>query len=73
MIPGRGGLFEAESEDLYLGLTLLERTMARQRSSMRWLHKGDANTNFFQLHVNQRRQRNHIGTSEVEGATLVEE
>jgi hypothetical protein len=24
----------------YLGLTSLERTMARQRSSMRWLHEG---------------------------------
>jgi hypothetical protein len=57
----------------YLGLTSLERTMVRQRSSMRWLHEGDANTKFFQLHANQRRQRNHIGMLEVDGATLVTE
>jgi hypothetical protein len=31
----------------YLGLTSLERTMARQRSSMRWLYEGNANTKFF--------------------------
>jgi hypothetical protein len=30
----------------YLGLTSLERTMARQRSSMRWLYEGNANTKF---------------------------
>jgi hypothetical protein len=57
----------------YLGLTSLERTMARQRSSMQWLHEGDANTKFFQLHANHRRRRNHIGMLEVEVVTLVAE
>jgi hypothetical protein len=57
----------------YLGLTSLERTMARQRPSMHKLNKGDANTKFFQLHVNQCRRRNHIGMLQVDGATLVVE
>jgi hypothetical protein len=31
----------------HLGLTSLERTMARQCSIMCWLYEGDANTKFF--------------------------
>ena len=31
----------------YLGLTSLERTIARQRSHLAWLKDGDANTSFF--------------------------
>jgi hypothetical protein len=47
--------------------------MARQFSSMRWLHEGGANTKFFWLHANQHRRRNHIAMLQVDGATLVAE
>lgn len=39
----------------FLSLTSLERTIARQKSSMRWLHEGDANTKFCHLHANLER------------------
>jgi hypothetical protein len=55
----------------YLSLTSLQRTIARQQSSMRWLHDGEANTKFFHLHTNNRQQRNHIAMLHIDGATLV--
>jgi hypothetical protein len=43
-----------------LGLSSLERTMARQRSRVRWLKEGDANTRLFHAVANGRRARNFI-------------
>jgi len=45
---------------LTLGLSSLERTIARQRSRLLFLSEGDANTRFFHLHANGRRRKNHI-------------
>jgi hypothetical protein len=38
-----------------LGLASLERTMARQRSRIKWLKEGDANTKLFHIVANGRR------------------
>jgi hypothetical protein len=46
----------------YLGLTLLQRTIARERSNIRWLKEGDACTKFFHLHVNHRRRKNRVAS-----------
>jgi hypothetical protein len=43
-----------------LGLASLERTMARQRSRIRWLQEGDANTRLFHAVANGRRCKNFI-------------
>jgi hypothetical protein len=43
-----------------LGLSSLERTIARQRSRVRWLKDGDANTKLFHMVANGRRVRNYI-------------
>jgi hypothetical protein len=43
-----------------LGLASLERTMARQRSRIRWLREGDANTALFHAVANGRRVKNYI-------------
>jgi hypothetical protein len=43
-----------------LGLASLERTMARQRSRLRWIKEGDANSKLFHIVANGRRTRNFI-------------
>jgi len=43
-----------------LGLASLERTIDRQRSRIRWLRDGDANTKLFQAVANGRRSKNFI-------------
>jgi hypothetical protein len=35
-----------------MGLTSLQRTIARQESHLLWLKEGDANTQFFHVHAN---------------------
>jgi hypothetical protein len=45
---------------MVLGLSSLERTMARQRSRIRWLKDGDANTKLFHIVANGRRVKNFI-------------
>jgi hypothetical protein len=45
----------------------LERTIARQRSILRWLHEGEANTKLFHAVVNGRRTKNFISAVRVEG------
>jgi hypothetical protein len=48
-----------------LGLSSLERTMARQRSRMRWLREGDANSKLFHTVANGRRTKNFIASIKV--------
>lgn len=43
-----------------LGLASLERTIDRQRSRIKWLKEGDANTKLFQAVANGRRSKNFI-------------
>jgi hypothetical protein len=50
-----------------LGLASLERTIARQRSRMRWLREGDANTKLFHAVANGRRTNNFIPAIHLEG------
>jgi hypothetical protein len=45
---------------LLLSLSSLERTIARQRSRMRWLRDGDANSKLFHSVANGRKARNFI-------------
>jgi mannosylglycoprotein endo-beta-mannosidase len=43
-----------------LGLSSLERTIARQRSWLRWIQEGDANTKLFHAVANGRRAKKFI-------------
>ena len=43
-----------------LGTAALERTINRQRSRLRWIREGDANTRLFQAVANGRRTKNFI-------------
>ena len=43
-----------------LGLAALERTIDRQRSRLKWVKEGDANTKLFQAVANGRRTKNYI-------------
>jgi hypothetical protein len=45
-----------------LGLAAIEKSRARQKSRLTWLRKGDANTKYFQLMTNIRKQKNFIHT-----------
>jgi hypothetical protein len=53
-----------------LGLASLERTIAQQRSRIRWLREGDANTKLFHAVANGRRTKNFIASVR-EGEELV--
>jgi hypothetical protein len=55
-----------------LGLASLERTIARQRSRLRWLREGDANSKLFHAVANGRRTKNYIAAVRV-GEMLVTE
>jgi hypothetical protein len=48
-----------------LGLSSLERTIARQRSRIRWISEGDANTWLFHAVANGRRTKNYIAAVKV--------
>lgn len=50
-----------------LGLSSLERTMARQRARIRQLAEGDANTTYFHLVARGRKRRNYIPSLIVHG------
>ncbi|KAK1627690.1 hypothetical protein QYE76_002005 [Lolium multiflorum] len=53
-----------------LGLSSLERTIARQRSRIRWLQEGDANTKLFHVVANGRRTKNYIASVRVGEETV---
>jgi hypothetical protein len=57
--PGERWL-RRELKHAVLGLASLERTIARQRSRLRWLKEGDANTKLFHAVANGRRVKNYI-------------
>jgi mannosylglycoprotein endo-beta-mannosidase len=48
-----------------LGLASLDRTIARQRSRIRWLKEGDANSKLFHVVANGRRMKNFIASVRV--------
>jgi hypothetical protein len=53
-----------------LGLSSLERTIARQRSRLRWLKEGDANSKLFHAIANGRRSKNFIPAVKVNEQTF---
>lgn len=55
-----------------LGLSSLERTMARQRSRVRQLSEGDANTAYFHLIARGRRRRNYIPSLTMAGHVIAD-
>jgi hypothetical protein len=63
----------AQLKKKVLGLASLERTIARQRSRIRWLQEGDANTSFFHVHASIRRRRNHIFSLRSGGTPVTEQ
>jgi hypothetical protein len=48
-----------------LGLVAVEKNRARKKSIITWLRKGVANTKYFHLMANLRKQRNHIHALQV--------
>jgi hypothetical protein len=57
--PGEGMLIKTLKQRI-LGLAAIEKCRARQCSRITWLRKRDANTRFFQVMANVRRQKNFI-------------
>lgn len=55
-----------------LGLSSLERTMARQRSWVRQLAEGDDNTSYFHLIARGRKRQNYIPSLMVDGHTVAD-
>jgi hypothetical protein len=56
----------------FLGLASLERTVARQRSRIRWLREGDANTRLFHSVANGRRSMNYVTAVRVGESTITD-
>jgi hypothetical protein len=56
-----------------LGRAAIEKTRARQKSRITWLRKGDANTKYFHLMANLRKQRNHILALQVDNSMVFSE
>jgi hypothetical protein len=56
-----------------LGLSSLQRTIARQQSSLLWMKEGDVLTAFFDAHANAQRRHNHIWSLQQEDRTLLSE
>lgn len=54
-----------------LGLSSLERTIARQRSRLLFLKEGDANTKLFYLHASHRTRKKHIARLEHNGVIAI--
>jgi hypothetical protein len=60
-------------KQVVLGLASLERTMARQRSRVRLLREGDANTKLFHSIANGRRTKNFIPSLRVGEEIITEQ
>lgn len=60
----------SEDEANLLGLSSMERTMARQRSRVRQLREGDANTAYFHMIARGRKRRKYISALAVDGHTV---
>ncbi|XP_071680101.1 uncharacterized protein [Lolium perenne] len=58
---------------IVLGLSSLERTIARQRSRVRWLKEGDANSKLFHAIANGRRAKNFIHAVRAEGQIFTDQ
>lgn len=56
----RAGNLPTKIKHALLGLASLERTIDKQRSRIRWIREGDANTKLFQAVANGRRSKNFI-------------
>jgi hypothetical protein len=56
-----------------LGLSSLQRTIARQESRLLWLSEGDAPMKFFHIHANARRRKKFIRSLDHEGQCLISE
>lgn len=56
-----------ELKHTILGLASLSRTIARQRSCIRFLHEGDTNTKLFHLQACHRKKKSYIPTFEHDG------
>lgn len=55
-----------------LGLSSLERTIAQQRSRVRFLSEGDANTAYFHLLAKGRKRRNYIPSINLDGHVVAD-
>ncbi|XP_073360263.1 uncharacterized protein [Aegilops tauschii subsp. strangulata] len=63
----------ATLKHLVLGLASLERTIARQRSRIKWLQEGNASTNLFHLITNGRKAKNFILAIEKDGEMITDQ
>ncbi|XP_020146268.1 uncharacterized protein [Aegilops tauschii subsp. strangulata] len=54
----------------YLGLSSLDRSIARQRTRFSWLKNGEASSAFLRIHASHRKQQNHIFSLQVEDNTI---
>jgi hypothetical protein len=61
-----------ELKHTILGLASLSRTIARQRSYIRFLREGDANTKFFHLQTCHQKRNSYIPTFERDGHSFSE-
>lgn len=45
-----------------MGIAAVQKSRARQHSSLTWIRKGDTNTQFFHLHANMRKKKSFIAS-----------